>query len=114
VIVLLTAGYLGDLAEAQVIVIRFIKGKYDVDKILTQLYNISYAGSGGKGNHGFCGMNRYVSNFPVAFGKMPEQRNGMVRLAVQKIRQRLISAGMYLIGIGKLLSALRACPHSIR
>ena len=42
---------------------------------------------------------------------MPEQGNGMCAFIGEKISEYLVTTGMYLVRIFKLLSALRASPH---
>ena len=105
VVELLLPGNLSNLSKTQVIRIRLVKGKYHVNKIFAHLYHIGNTRFGRECDHGFCRMYRHLPQVLIGFDKMPEEGDGMLAFIGKKIREDLVTTGMYLVRIFKLLSA---------
>ena len=83
------AGNFGDLLEAQVVRIRSVERKDNVNETFPQLGNVGYAFAGcGDSNHRFRGMHSYIPD-PLVFAyEVIEQLARMLRLAPEEVSER--------------------------
>src|SRR4030095_9640243 len=101
---LLLSRNLSNLAKAQVIWIRLVERKYNIHKIFTQLCDIGNTGFGRDRDHGFCWMYGYLSKSLIRLHKMPKEGNCMCGFIGEKVGEILVTTGMNLVRIFKLLS----------
>ena len=98
---IVTAGHRFYFIETQIIGISPFKRKNNIDKILTQLNDVSKSRPRAEGDHGFGGMQLYIVNKTKLIYQMIKQSQRVFAFPVKEIRKLFIPAGMYLIGIYK-------------